>query len=141
MAAVLVGARLFMLDTNIASFIVRGPKEALRARLIATPMAALCVSAITEAELLFGLARRPEATALKIGVHAFLRHVQVLPWDSTVAVVYGDLRATLESRGAPLGTLDTLIAAHALAASSTLVSNDKAMARTPGLQVEDWTLE
>ena len=133
-------ARRFMLDTNIASFIVRGPNAALQARLEAAPMAALCVSAITEAELLFGLARRPEATALKTAVQAFLRHVEVLPWDSAAASAYGELRATLESHGTPLGNLDTLIAAHALATGSTLVSNDKALARAPLVPVEDWTL-
>ena len=131
-------ARRFMLDTNIASFIIRGPGEALRARLRATPLPGTCISSITEAELLYGLAKKPGATALREAVASFVRHVEVLPWDSAAAAAYGELRAGLEARGAPIGNLDTLIAAHALAAGCTLATNDKAFVRVPGLAVEDW---
>ena len=61
----------FMLDTNIASYVVRGPGAALAARLVAVPMAQLCVSSITQAELLHGLARRPGATSLHKAVREF----------------------------------------------------------------------
>jgi tRNA(fMet)-specific endonuclease VapC len=108
-------------------------------------MAQLCVSAVTESELLYRLARKPEATALHAALHAavsgFLLRVDVRPWDSVVAARYGNLRAELERRGTPLGNLDTLIAAHALASDCTLVSNDQAFARVPpGLRWEDWTV-
>ena len=128
-----------MLDTNIASVLIRSPNDALRARLRAHPLTSVCVSVVTEAELLYGLARRPEATALKSAVEAFLRHVDVLPWDSAAAVAYATLRATLEGRGNPLGNLDTMIAAHALATASLLITNDKALLRTPELRAEDWS--
>ena len=131
-------ARRFMLDTNIASFIIRGPGEALRARLRATPLPSTCISSITEGELLYGLAKKPGATALREAVASFLRHVEVLPWDSAAAAACGELRAGLEARGTPIGNLDTLIAAHALAAGCTLATNDKAFMRVPGLVVEDW---
>jgi tRNA(fMet)-specific endonuclease VapC len=132
-------ARKVMLDTNIASFLIRGAPEPLRARLRAVPMASVCISAITEAELLYGVARRPEATALKTAVQAFLRHVDVLPWTSAAAAAYAELRSTLERQGTPMGNMDTLIAAHALAAQCLLVTNDKAFARVAGLIIEDWT--
>ena len=93
----------------------------------------------TEGELLYGLARKPEATALKAAVEAFLQYVEALPWDSQAAAVYGRLRARLEAQGTPVGNLDTLIAAHALASGATLVTNDQALARVEGLSVEDWT--
>jgi tRNA(fMet)-specific endonuclease VapC len=128
-----------MLDTNIASFIVRGPNVALRTRLSATAPGSICLSAVSEAELLYGLARKPEARALRRAVASLLKHLTVLPWDRACAPAYGDLRAGLEARGSPLGNLDTLIAAHALASGCVLVSNDKALARVPGLLVEDWT--
>ena len=130
----------WMLDTNIASHIIRGATPALQARLREVPVAQLCVSAVTEGELLYGLARKPDATALRAAVTGFLLRVDVLPWDSAVAARYGDLRAELGRRGTPLGNLDTLIAAHALALDCTLVSNDQAFARVPGLRWEDWTV-
>lgn len=136
----MVTAARVMLDTNIASFLIRSPNDALRARLRSVPLTSVCVSAITEAELRYGVARRPEAGALKTAVDAFLRHVDVLAWDSAAAAAYGTLRATLENRGTPLGNLDTLIAAHALASASLLITNDKALRRTPELRTEDWTV-
>ncbi|MEO7851205.1 MAG: type II toxin-antitoxin system VapC family toxin [Rubrivivax sp.] len=129
-----------MLDTNIASFAIRGANDALQSRLGAHAMSALCLSAITEAELLVGLAKRPQARTLKIAVQEFLQLVEVLAWDSKAADAYGTLRATLERQNTPLSNLDTLIAAHAIAAGCVLVSNDKALARTPGLRVEDWSV-
>jgi tRNA(fMet)-specific endonuclease VapC len=63
----------------------------------------------------------------------------VLPWNAEAAERYGTLRATLESQGTPLGSLDTLIAAHALASRCTLVTNDKAFGRVAEIAVQDWT--
>lgn len=131
----------YMLDTNIASFIVRGGNEALRVKLRANPIVETCISSITEGELLFGLAKRPEASAIKKAVHELLQLVKVLPWDSKAAEAYGALRASLEQQGKSLGNLDTLIAAHAIATGSVLVTNDKALIRTPGLAAEDWSTE
>ena len=107
-------------------------------RLAAVPMARVCVSVITEAELRFGLARRPGATRLASDVEDFLLRVDILPWNSAAAESYGRLRATLEAVGRPLAALDTLIAAHALAEDAILVTHDGAFARVPGLNVEDW---
>jgi tRNA(fMet)-specific endonuclease VapC len=128
-----------MLDTNIASYVIRAGNSVLLARLRAFPLSLVTVSAITEAELLYGLARRPEAASLKLAVESFLHHVDVAPWDSAAAAAYGVLRARLEARGTPLGNLDTLIAAHSLATNSLLITNDKALRRTPELRTEDWT--
>ena len=101
-------------------------------------MAQLCVSAITQGELLHGLARKPGATNLQTAVRAFLSRVDVLAWDGAAAERYGTLRAALEASGTPLGNLDTLIAAHALAVEAVLVTNDMAFARVPALVVENW---
>ena len=87
----------------------------------------------------YGLARRPAADSLRIAVEAFLRHVDIALWDSAAAAAQGTLRALLEARGTSLGNLDTLIAAHALATDSVLITNDKALRRTPELRTEDWT--
>jgi tRNA(fMet)-specific endonuclease VapC len=133
-----MAAPRYMLDTNMASYIVRGPSASLAARLVAVPMAQICVSSITQGELLFGVARKPGATSLQVAVREFLSRVDVLAWDSAAATRYGVLRAALEAQGTPLGNLDTLIAAHALATEAVLVTNDQAFARVPDLVVENW---
>ena len=131
----------FMLDTNTVSFLIRASSPPLKARLLSVPMAQLCVSAVTQGELVYGLARRPEASALRTAVRELLARLEVLPWDSLAAERYGALRASLERAGTPLGNLDTLIAGHALATGAVLVTNDQAFGRVEGLQVEDWTAE
>ena len=127
-----------MLDTNMASYIVRGANAGVMNRLDKVPPEQLCVSAITQGELLYGLARKPGATALQNVVRAFLMRVEVLPWGSPAATRYGLLRAELNAAGKPLGNNDMLIAAHALAENAVLVSNDLAFGRVPGLALENW---
>jgi tRNA(fMet)-specific endonuclease VapC len=103
-------------------------------------MHSVCISAITAGELAFGLAKRPEALALKAAVDEFLRRVQVLPWDDAVAKTYGTLRAQLQSQGTSLAALDMQIAAHAVHMNAKLISSDKAFLKIAHLQTEDWSL-
>ena len=128
---------LYLLDTNTVSNIIKRQPQ-VTGRLLAVPMHSVCISAITAGELAFGLAKRPEAIALKSLVDEFLRHIEVLPWDDAVAQTYGVLRAQLQIKGTPLAALDTQIAAHALHTNTTLVSSDKAFSQVSQLQVEDW---
>jgi tRNA(fMet)-specific endonuclease VapC len=130
---------LYLLDTNTASFAIKGTVPRVRQRLIRTPMRQLAVSVITQAELLFGVARRPEATRLKLVVEEFLKRVEVLAWDSSAATAYAEVRAALEHAGKPMGNLDLMIAAHALATGAVLVSNDRVFRAVKGLQVQDWS--
>jgi len=128
----------YMLDTNTVSHLLKGHPDVVR-RLIAVPMASLCISAITEGELLFGLAKRPAAKQLHVAVREFLKRVEVLPWDSVAAEHYGTLRATMASQGKVLSPLDMLIATHALSVGAILVTNDQAISQMPDLHLEDWT--
>lgn len=130
----------YMLDTNTVSHILRSD-PVVTSRLLAVPMSSLCISAITEGELLFGFAKRPEASRLGAAVREFLRRVTVLPWDSTVTELYGTLRASMAAKGQILGALDMLIAAHAVAASSTLVTSDKAFQMMDQLVTVDWRVK
>lgn len=129
-----------MLDTNMASYIIKGHPPQARQRLTALPMESIVVSVITQAELLYGLARRGHPAALTTLIHAFLQRVEVLPWDGKAATAYGDLRASCTAAGVTLGALDMLIAAHAVAAKAMLVTHDKAFSLIPGgvLVIEDW---
>ncbi len=128
----------YMLDTNTASHLLRNHPIVAR-RVVAAPMASLCISAITEGELLFGLAKRPDAKRLHLAVREFLRRVDVLPWESATAECYGMVRADMARHGKVLAPLDLLIAAHALSVGAVLVTNDRAFGQMADLHVEDWT--
>ena len=130
----------YMLDTNMVSHLLRGHQDVM-SHVETVPMASLCISAITEGELLFGLAKRPAATRLQQLVQEFLRRVDVLPWDSTAAASYGQTRAALVSQGKVIAPLDLLIAAHAQSADAILVTNDQAFRQVEGLLREDWTIQ
>lgn len=127
-----------MLDTNIISFLVRGNRN-VEAALRCRPIETCCVSAIVEGEIRYSLAKHPAAVTLNSVLVEILRRFTVIAWDSATSKRYGTLRAQQEKLGRPLSSLDTLIAAHALAAGAVLVTNDRAFAQVEGLVVEDWT--
>lgn len=130
----------YLLDTNTFSYIASGRSPAARNRLEALAREDVaCISSITEAEIRFGLARRPQARALRIAIEGLLFKLRVLPWGSNEAAAYGELRAQLEAKGATLSELDMLIAAHAVAQGAVLVSSDRAFSRIAALRhVENW---
>jgi tRNA(fMet)-specific endonuclease VapC len=127
----------YLLDTNTVSHLIKRHPQAIQ-RLLAVPMHSLGISAITAGELAFGLAKRPEAVALRAAVHEFLRRVDVLPWDAAVAQTYGQLRAQVQSEGIGLSALDMQIAAHAVHVQAILVSSDQAFGRLTQLKQENW---
>lgn len=128
-----------MLDTNIASHVIKGDIPKVRERLAVVPMHEIVVSAVTQAELLYGVAKRGHPRGLRTRVDEFLIRVDVLPWTREVAIVYADLRASCEAAGVSLSPLDMMIAAHAKAVGATLVTRDRAFALAPGRPVlEDW---
>jgi tRNA(fMet)-specific endonuclease VapC len=130
----------FMLDINSVSYIIKGQPEIIRERLAKVPMSSICISAITEAELLRGVAKKPEAKRLSVVVKEFLLRVETLPWDSGAASAYAQLRTVCEQEGKPLATMDMLIAAHSIAADAVLITNDKAFYNVEHhLTLEDWT--
>jgi tRNA(fMet)-specific endonuclease VapC len=129
--------RLYLLDTNTVSYLIKRHPQVTQ-HLLAVPMHSVCISAITAGELAFGMAKRPEAVALKAAVNEFLRRVEVLPWDAAVAQTYGALRAQMQSKGKPLAALDMQIAAHAVHVNATLITSDHAFLHIDQLLVEDW---
>lgn len=131
----------YMLDTNMASYVIKGTFPSIREKLVSVPMANVCISAVTQAELLFGLAKKPEASKLKVVVHEFLLRVDILPWDSEAAECYAHLRSQLERDGVPLGSMDMMIAAHSMATGTVLVTNDQAFHNVRKfLTLADWSV-
>ena len=130
----------YMLDTNTASFIIKGHPIEIREHLLRVSMTSVSISTITEAELLRGLARKPDAKKLAFAVKEFLLRVEILPWDSAAAKAYAVLRTACEREGKSLGAMDMLIGAHAKAQGAVLVSNDQAFYNVEHLlALEDWT--
>ena len=127
----------YMLDTNMVSFAMRG-RPAVLAAASKHGFEKCCVSAITEGELRYGLARNAGARNLPQLIDDFMLRFEVLPWTSLTARRYGLLRARFDAIGRRLAPLDMLIAAHALEADAVLVTNDRAFGQVEGLMVEDW---
>jgi tRNA(fMet)-specific endonuclease VapC len=129
----------YLLDTNTASYAIKGNVARVREKLLTVPMGDVGISVITEAELRFGVARLPAAVRLKTLVEEFMLRVDVLPWNSEAARHYAEIRAALEKSGKPMGNMDMLIAAHALAVTAVLVTHDRVFRRVRGLRIEDWS--
>jgi tRNA(fMet)-specific endonuclease VapC len=130
----------YLLDTNIVSYLLKRQFPVLRTQFERVTAEAIAISAITEAEVFYGLALKPGALRLRFAAEAFFASVTRLAWDSEAAKWYGALRAEQEGKGIPLSTEDSMIAAHALSAGLTLVTHDKAFSFVDGLKTEDWTV-
>jgi tRNA(fMet)-specific endonuclease VapC len=127
-----------LLDTDVCIAILNRD-ERVRAKLDQHRPSALRMSAITLAELRFGVAKSKHAARAMANLNVLLSKVGVLPFDEAATARYGELRAMLEKRGTPIGPLDTLIAGHALSVSWTLAThNVREFRRVPGLRVDDW---
>src|SRR3989338_7290350 len=131
---------MHMLDTDIASYVIKGRSPTLEARLAAIPPDRVCISAVTRAELLYGLKRLAPEHRLHIAVRQFLKIVRSQPWDADAADQYAEIRHQLASSGQPIGEMDMMIAAHALAAGAVLASNNcRHFERIKApLLLEDW---
>jgi len=136
-------SQLYLLDTNMASYLLKGRSSAVRDRMISRRSGELaCISAVTEAELLYGIAKAGIGDQRMRILQWFLLLVAVHPWGREEAAVYGSLRAQQEAMSKPLGPLDMQIAAHALSLGAILVTNDKAFHQVPGLTgLENWATD
>ena len=130
----------YMLDTNMCIYIIRKkPKRVLR-RLQRCSVSDVGVSPITLSELEYGVTKSSKPQQNRLALTEFLAPVEIPPYDDMAARQYGALRAHLERKGRPIGSLDVLIAAHALSLQCTLVTNNIVeFRRVPGLKVENWT--
>lgn len=133
---------LYMLDTDICSYIIRNKPAEVRSRMNAIPLINQCISAVTLGELLFGVKRSTNASVNRAVVDSFVSHLNVLDWDAEAAEHYGDIRAVLQSQGTPIGSMDMMIAAHARSLGAIVVTNNRRhFQRVPGLVIETWLSE
>lgn len=127
----------YLLDTNTCVYILKRRPAIVLERFERVPLHSVAVSAIVVAELLHGVEKSDRRNQNEVQVRAFLRSLLIIDFDAEAAAHYGDIRATLERKGTPIGPLDMLIAAHAR--SRTLVTNNsREFARVDGLNLENW---
>ena len=127
----------FMLDADTVSYALRGQGQ-VGARLLDHQPSELCISSITWAELRFGVEAK-RSQKLRRAIQAFAKDVAVVPFDQAAADRFALVAAALTRRGKPIGSFDTLIAAHALSLGLTVVTNNtKHFGRVPKLSVENW---
>ena len=128
----------YLLDTDHCIALAK-KNPALIEALRKHPPSKVRASSISVAELYFGASKSSHPDAAKANLRRIFKTLLVVPFDEAAAEAYGTARAGLEKRGAPIGPLDTLIAAHALSLGWTLVThNTREVKRIPTLKVEDW---
>lgn len=128
----------FLLDTNTCIYIINRRPAKVFDHFAGLKHGEIAISSITGAELSFGVAKSGSQRN-RAALDKFFAPLEILPFDERAMREYGPLRNHLESAGTPIGSLDLLIAAHALSLESTLVTNNaREFQRVPGLAIENW---
>jgi tRNA(fMet)-specific endonuclease VapC len=129
----------YLLDTDVCIYLMKRRSAPLLRRV--DRLAPACVtSVVVYGELSFGLAASARRAEVSAHLAALIEMIPVLPLPLEAAGEYGSVRAVLERKGKPIGQNDLWVAAHALAADLTLVTNnEREFRRVPNLRVENWT--
>lgn len=131
---------IYMLDTNICIYVINSRPAIVLERFRLERLGDIVISSVTAAELAFGVAKSGSVRNRQ-ALEMFLSTLEILPFDESAIWHYADIRADLERRGQPIGTLDTMIAAHALTTNTILVTNNtREFERIPRLRVENWAV-
>jgi tRNA(fMet)-specific endonuclease VapC len=129
----------YMLDTDICSYIMKGSEPRVMRRLTSKLVGEVCISAISEAELMYGVEVSPRPDRDRARLEVLLRHMVILDFVRDASSDYAQIRAALKKKGTMIGANDLLIAAHARCLGLTLVTNNvREFRRVPGLKIENW---
>lgn len=132
---------MYMLDTDICIYLIKGKPESLMHKLESFIHEELALSVITAAELERGMQKSRYPEKSKLALMKYLSPFSILPFDFNAAKFFGTTSKELEAKGTMIGPYDSLIAAHALSVGATLVTNNtKEFERVPGLMVENWAM-
>ena len=128
-----------MLDTNTCIYIIKRKPLDVIERFNQTEISQIGISSITLSELLYGVSKSSKPEQNQMALMQFIAPLEILPYGDEAAQQYGRLRAYLEKQGTPIGSLDMLIAAHALSIGCILVTNnEKEFNRVPNLNIDNW---
>lgn len=134
--------KTYMLDTNICIYILNKASANLIKKLTSKDPAQISISSIVYSELLYGISKSNKKEKNKSALDCLLKDIGIKPYDAKSGVVFGDIRSRMEKTGNIIGPYDMLIAAHAMASGSVLVThNTRDFERVPGLYIEDWFYE
>ncbi|OBX08769.1 plasmid maintenance protein [Gallibacterium salpingitidis] len=129
----------YMLDTNIAIFIIKNKPEHLLP-IFNENQAMICISSITLMELIYGAEKSAKVAQNLSVIESFCSRLTVLDYDEGAAYHSGQIRAELAKIGQPIGPYDAMIAGHARSLGLTVVTNNvKEFAKVNGLRVIDWS--
>lgn len=128
-----------MLDTNVCIYIIKQQPVAVLKRFLEYQIGDIGISSITLSELRYGVAKSTHQEKNTKALDEFIIPLEVVSFDEEAAYVYGGIRATLEKAGTPIGSMDMLIAAHAVSLGIPLVTNNaREFVRIPALNIIDW---
>lgn len=129
----------YMLDTNMCIYMIKHKPERVFQRLCEHEKSEICISSVTYSELCYGVEKSAQKERNRVALTLFLAGIEVLNYDSDASEVYGAVRAELERAGTPVGGMDMMIAAHAIAEACILVTNNcREFERIPKLSIENW---
>ncbi len=130
---------LYMLDTDICSYIIRNRPQHVKKRLEELERNhTIGLSSVVVSELFYGAYKKGSRKLVKL-VESFVDYFEIFNYNLKAAVEYGKLRAELEREGITIGAYDLQIAAHAISLNAVLVTNNlKEFKRIKGLKVESW---
>ena len=130
-----------LLDTNICIYIIKQQPVTVLKRFLEYQIGDIGISSITLSELCYGVAKSTHREKNANALDEFIIPLELVTYDESAAHVYGDIRAALEKAGTPIGSMDMLIAAHAVSLGIPLVTNNtREFLRVPTLKIIDWTV-
>ena len=128
-----------MLDTNICIYIIKQQPVAVLKRFLEYQAGDIGISSVTLSELRYGVAKSAYKDKNSLALDEFIISLEVVSFDEHAALIYGDIRASLEKAGTPVGSMDMLIAAHAVSLNIPLVTNNtREFVRISALDIIDW---
>ena len=131
----------YMLDTNICIYIIKQKPKNVIERFRQAQVSEIGVSSITLSELEYGVMKSAKPEQNKLALAQFIAPIEISAYDDVAAQHYGVIRAHLERQGTPIGSLDMLIAAHALSIGSVLITNKESeFKRVSNLKIGNWTI-
>ena len=129
----------FMLDTNTCIYIIKRKPPEVIGRFKRTEISRIGISSITLSELLYSVFKSSKPEQNLTALAQFIAPLEILSYNDEAALCYGKLSVHLEKQGSPIGSLDMLIAAHALSIDCTLITNkEKEFVRIPDLKIANW---
>lgn len=131
----------YMLDTNTCIYLIKQKPPKVLKHFKSHTVGDIGISSITLAELRYGVSKSQHVEKNQQALDEFILPLEIADFDEKAAGEYGTIRADLEKAGKPIGSMDMLIGAHALALGATLVTNNtKEFKQVKNLKIVDWSV-